>query len=231
MESIIAMLQWIGAFVGGVFARLGVVLVAMAVLLVPVLLVWGAMRLFGWARRRAQGLQLVAGLRYRPDVSYAEGHTWVGRVKGGARVGIDDLAQRILPWAVSVQLPRPGTVLQANQPAAVISAGGQEAVIRSPMAGTVLAVNANVALDPSLVKSDGYAGGWLFSMKPADERLGGLRSGAEAVAWLERESARLHHFLEGRLGMAAADGGELVDPVASHLTPQEWKELTGAFLR
>lgn len=231
METIIGLLQWIGAFVGGVAARLGVVLAAMAVLLVPVLLVWGGMRLFAWARRRAQGLQLVGGLRYRPDVFYAEGHTWVRPGKRAARVGIDDLAQRILPWAVSVRLPRPGAVLQAHEPAAVISAGGEEAVIRAPLAGTVVAVNANVALDPSLVKSDGYAGGWLFSMVPADEKLGGLRSGGEAAAWLEQEGARLHRYLEGRLGMAAADGGELVDPVASHLTPQEWKELTGAFLR
>lgn len=230
MESLFGILESVGAFAIGLVGRLGLVLAAMAIFLVPALLLWGALRGVASLRRRAQGLRLVGGIHFRPGLRYAEGHTWVKPEKGGARVGIDDLAQRILPWAVSVRLPKPGTALKAHEPAAVISAGGHEAVVRAPVDGTVLAVNGNVALNPSLVKSEGYGGGWLFLMKPASEALEGLRAGAEAESWMAAEGARLHRYLEGRLGLAAADGGELVDPVASHLAPEEWEDLTAEFL-
>jgi len=230
MESLFGILESLGAFAVGLLGRLGVVLAAMALFLVPALLVWGGMLGVAWLRRRAQGLRLVGGIHFRPGLLYADGHTWVKREKGGARVGIDDLAQRILPWAVSVRLPRPGTALKAHEPAAVISAGGREAVVRAPVDGTVVAVNGDVALNPSLVKSEGYARGWLFLMRPAGEQLEALHGGSEAEQWMASEGARLHRYLEGRLGLAAADGGELVEPVASHLAPEEWADLTAEFL-
>jgi glycine cleavage system H protein len=231
MDAIIGILQAIGTFAAGIAARLGFVLVAMAVILVPALLVWAGMRGVEWVRRRAQGLELTGGLRFRPGLLYASGHTWVRQEKGQARVGIDDLAQRILPWAVSVRLPKPGTHLRAGEPAAVISAGGQEAAIAAPMDGTVTAVNGEVALAPALVKSDNYARGWLFLMKPASDRLDGLCAGDVARDWMGTEGRRLHRWLETRLGIASADGGEIIDPVASHLAPEEWKALTDSFLR
>jgi glycine cleavage system H protein len=231
MDAILGILQNLGAFVGGIAARLGIVLLAMAAILVPALLVFGLLRGFAWARRRTQGLSLAGTVRYRPGLLYAPGHTWVRRERGTARVGVDDLAQKILPWAVSVRLPRPGTALQAGAPAAVISAGDREATIRAPLTGTVTAVNPDVVLEPSLVKSDAYARGWLFAMRPESDRIEGLRGEGEAQAWLAAEGERLNHWLETRLGIATADGGELMDPVAAHLDPQAWKDLTESFLR
>lgn len=228
---LIGILQAIGTFAAGLAARLGFVFLAMVLILIPALLVLAGMRGVEWARRKAQGLQLTGGLRFRPGLLYAHGHTWVRPEKGQARVGIDDLAQRILPWAVSVRLPKPGTSLRAGEPAAVISAGGQQAVIAAPLDGTVTAVNGDVVLAPALVKSDNYARGWLFAMQPASARLEGLCAGDQAKEWLGSEGHRLHQWLEGRLGMGAADGGEIVDPVASHLAPEDWKALTETFLR
>jgi len=230
MEALVGILESLVIFAAGLVGRLGIVLAAMAALLVPALLVWGLMRGAAWLRRRSQGLRPVGGVLFRPGLLYADGHTWVRRERGAARVGLDDLAQRILPWVVSVRLPRPGAALRARDPAAVISAGGREAVVRAPIDGTVVAVNDAVALSPSLVKSDGYASGWLFRMKPAGDALGGLRSGTEAEAWMASEGARLHGWLEGRLGLAAADGGELLDPVTNYLAPEEWDALVREFL-
>jgi glycine cleavage system H protein len=231
MSAIVGILQYAASFVGGIAVRAGVVLLAMAALLVPALLLWGAFRGASWARRRAQGLELAGGLRFRPGLRYAPGHTWLRPEKGEVRVGVDDLVQRILPWAVSVRLPRPGTALRAGEPAAFISAGDREAVIAAPVDGTVTGVNGNLVLDPSLVKSDSYARGWLFQMKPASDRLPGVASEAEGKAWLAAEGERLHRWLAPRLGLAGADGGTLVDSIAAHLTPEEWNSLTAAFLR
>ena len=230
MSAIFQILEQVAVLVGGIAARVGVVLLAMAALLVPALLLWGGMRAIEWARRRGQGLELAGGLRFRPGLRYVPGHTWLREEKGELRVGVDDLVQRLLPWAVSVRLPMPGTALRAGDPAAFISAGDREALIAAPVDGTVTGVNGNVVREPSLVKSDGYASGWLFRMAPATDRLPG-RAGADGKAWLAAEGERLNRWLEPRLGYAAADGGTLADPVASHLSADEWKSLTDAFLR
>jgi len=221
MSAIIGILEYAATLVGGIAVRVGVVLLAMAAFLVPAVLVWAAMRGVEWARRRAQGVELAGGLRFRPGLRYVPGHTWLRTEKGEVRVGVDDLVQRLLPWAVSVRLPRPGAALRAGEPAAVISA---------PVDGTVTSVNGNVVREPSLVKSDGYARGWLFRMAPASDSLPG-KVEAEGKAWLAAEGERLNRWLEPRLGFAAADGGTLADPVASHLSAEEWKDLTDAFLR
>jgi len=231
MSAILGILEQAGIFFGGVALRLGVVLLAMAAMLVPALVAWAAFRGAGWLRRRSQGLEQAGGLRFRPGLRYAPGHTWLRLRKGQVQVGVDDLVQQILPWAISVRLPRPGTPLRAGEPAAVISAGDREAVIRAPLDGTVTAANANVVLEPWLVKSDGYARGWLFQMRPAGEALAGSVADAAAKAWLLAESERLGHWLEPRLGLAAADGGTLVGPVASHLSREDWQRLTEDFLR
>lgn len=230
MSAIIGILEYAATLVGGIAVRVGVVLLAMAAFLVPAVLVWAAMRGVEWARRRAQGVELAGGLRFRPGLRYVPGHTWLRTEKGEVRVGVDDLVQRLLPWAVSVRLPKPGAALRAGEPAAVISAGDREAVISAPVDGTVTSVNGNVVREPSLVKSDGYARGWLFRMAPASDSLPG-KVEAEGKAWLAAEGERLNRWLEPRLGFAAADGGTLADPVASHLSAEEWKDLTDAFLR
>ncbi len=230
MSAILGVLEQAGIFLGGIAVRLGVLLVAMAAMLVPALLVWGAFRGVGWLRRRAQGLERAGGFRFRPGLRYAPGHTWLRPLKGQVQVGVDGLVQQLLPWAISVRLPRPGAALRVGEPAAVISAGDREAVIRAPLDGVVTAANANVVLAPSLVKSDGYARGWLFQMRPASAEPGGVVADAAAKAWLLAEGERLGRWLEPRLGLAAADGGTLVGPVTSHLSREDWDRLTEEFL-
>jgi glycine cleavage system H protein len=229
MDTLIRFCEVGLAVVGGILARLGVVILALAALAVPVLLAIGLMRGYSWLRRRAKGVQLAGGLCYRPGLLYARGHTWVRKEHGEARVGVDDLVRRILPWAVSVRLPRLGDALKAGDPVVTISTGREEAVIRAPLDGTVTGINPRLEGSPSLVKSDGYTTGWLFSMRPS-RGYEGLKQDPEARVWMTAEGDRLHRWVETRLGTAAADGGELIDPIASHLDPAEWKALTEKFL-
>ena len=184
--TLLGVLQVVGAFLGGLLMRLGVVLLVVVAFLVPVAL--------------------------------------AHRVK----VGIDGVVQEILPWALSVDLPRPGQELAEGEVAAIISCGSDEARIAAPIAGRVVAVNAEVARDPSLVKEDGYGRGWLFAIEPIDARWSTLPAGEVAREWMTQESDRLDQFLESRLGFAgkAARSG----PAPQILPPGEWRELTRSFL-
>jgi glycine cleavage system H lipoate-binding protein len=231
MQSLIEILQSAGVFVGGVLARVGLFLAMVAVLVLPALAVALAVRAVSARRRRALGLRRVAGLLFRPDLFYAPGHTWLHRRKSGAlELGLDDLAQRLLPSVTAVEVPRPGTTIARGEPVATLHGGGRVVRIPSPVAGTVAGVNAAVLRDPALVKRDGYGRGWLVAIAPADASFDQLPRGEEAEWWLRREAGRFGAFVEQRLGFAAADGGELVAPAPWLVGEEGWRELTSAFL-
>lgn len=224
----LGVLQAVGVFLGGLVLRLGVVALVVAGLLVPVALVLGAVRLGRALLPFAKGLRRAGHVLYRPGVRYSAGHTWIEREGSRIKVGLDGVAQEILPWALGVELPQPGQRLSEGEVAVIISCGRDEARITAPLAGRVVAVNAEVERNPSLVKEDGYGRGWLFAVEPMDARWSTLPGGEAARDWLTGESDRLERFLESHLGysgMAARSG-----PAPQVLPSGDWRELTTAFL-
>jgi glycine cleavage system H lipoate-binding protein len=230
MNGILETLTTIGIFLGGILARVGVVLGVMLVLVAAALVLLGVARVARAALLRAEGYRAAGGLRFRSGLMYAPGHTWVRPDGNRLRVGLDDLAQKLFPWAVAVELPVRGQRVRAGQPVARISAGKQEAFVAAPISGTVVAVNAAVARDPALMKSDGYGRGWLFAVEAEDRSWRKLPTGEAARSWLRAEGDRLARFYEHQLGYAAADGGTLLGPPSSMLGEEQWKALTRAFL-
>jgi glycine cleavage system H lipoate-binding protein len=235
MQTAITILQSAGVFLAGAMARLGVFLAMLAVLVLPALAIALVVRAIAARRERAMGLRRVAGLLFRPDAFYAPGHLWL-RERGGRRLagalelGVDDLAQRLLPSVTEVELVRAGTAVEKGETVAVLHGGGRAVRIAAPIAGTIAGVNAAVLRDPALVKREGYGRGWLVAIAPLDRSFEALPHGPGAEGWLAREASRWSRFLEERLGFAAADGGELVAPAPWLLGEERWKALTSEFL-
>src|SRR5512138_2611393 len=219
-------------FFAGVLARFGVFLVMVAVVALPAIAIALVVRAVQARREKALRLRRVAGVLFRPDLSYAPGHTWLHRRRTGAlELGLDDLAQRLLPSVTAVDLPRPGTPVERGQPVATLHGGGRAVAIPAPIAGTIAGVNAAVVRDPALVKRDGYGKGWLVAIAPADAGWEKLPREDEAESFLRGEAARWSRFFEDRLGFAAADGGELVAPAPWVIGEEGWRALTSEFLR
>src|SRR5512137_433140 len=231
MTATLDVLTAIGVFAAGLVTRLGIVLVVMAALMVPVLLVVGGVKAFGAIRLWLQGYRSAGGLKFRSGLQYAPGHTWVKEEGGSLKVGLDDLAQRILPWTVAVELPAPGQVVREGEPVATLSCGGRDVRVAAPVTGRVLAVNPDVLREPTLAKSENYGSGWLFAIAPDGQAWRSLPFGERARSWLRAEGERLEIFYETQLGMAAADGGELIGSPDTLLTDSQWKALTHSFLR
>lgn len=230
MSAILGVLWGVTTFLGGLVVRLGLLVLAVAALLLPVAVVLGTVRLVQAVRPRVRGLRRTGHVLYRPGARYAASHTWLVREGGRLTVGLDGVAQQILPWALAVQLPRPGDVLAEGQVAAVVACGGLDARIAAPVGGRVVAVNAEVQRDPSLVKEDGYGRGWLFALEPSDARWSTLPGGERARAWMTDESERLDRFLEGRVGFAGRIARTGPGPVERPLAGAAWRDLTDAFL-
>lgn len=215
-------LEALGSFVAGLVGRFGLFLVAAFALALPAVvlaLVWTAL---DRSRTRSE-LSLLA--RVAPN------HTWLERTRRGAlRVGVDEIAQRILPSATAVELPARGMVVHRNDPIVVIRAGRRVVRVGSPVDGTIVAVNPRVRRNPALVKDAPYGSGWLFDIRPADSHWRSLPVGVSADTFILSERQRLQHFVEQELGLQAADGGELLGPAPALLGEEGWNRVVSAFL-
>jgi glycine cleavage system H lipoate-binding protein len=230
MYAVIEVLQSIGVFLGGILARFGVFLAMIAILAIPALMLAYAVRAIDRRREKRLGLRSLAGVQFRPGLVYAPGHTWLQpRIGGALELGLDDLAQRLLPGVSAVELPRAGTKVARGETIATLSGGGREVRSRAG-AGVVAGVNAAVVRDPGLVKREGYGRGWLVAIAPSDGSWASLPHGESAESWMRREAVRWNRFLEDQLGFAAADGGELVAPAPWLIGESGWRALAAAFL-
>jgi glycine cleavage system H lipoate-binding protein len=230
MSIALETLEKVGVFVAGGMVRLGIFLAVLAAIAVPMVAVAWVVNRVRAGRRRALGLHEVSGIQVRPGVRYAPGHTWLlQRGEGAFEVGIDDLALRLLPAVTAVDAVRTGTRVKRGEPIATLWGGGRRLAVRAPFDARIAGVNASVVRDPSLVRSDGYGKGWLVALEPANDQWNAFPADAAADGWMAKEALRWNHRLEQQLGIAAADGGELIDPAPWVLGEERWNALVAEF--
>ena len=104
------------------------------------------------------------------DLRYTSTHEWV-RINddGTASVGISDHAQDALGDIVFVELPEPGSSVNAKDEVAVVESVKAASDIYSPVSGEITAVNEALVDAPDTVNSSPYENGWFFKMKIGDE--------------------------------------------------------------
>ncbi|HSD21958.1 MAG TPA: glycine cleavage system protein H [Anaeromyxobacter sp.] len=228
MTTFVSFLETVGSFLLGVVARSAVFMAGLIALAIPALLLalaWRALQ-----RRREAAVAEEGGLSFRRGAYYAPNHTWLAPAARGLRVGIDDFAQRLIPSATAVELPRAGMKVRRGDPVAVVRAGGRTIRVLAPIDGTIVDGNGAVRRDPGLVKREPYGRGWLFGIVPADGSYLTFPQDWDGGGWLRRERERLDRYVEQELGLAAADGGELPPPAPSTLGEEGWQRVVATFL-
>ena len=100
------------------------------------------------------------------DLKYTQTHEWIStEADGTLAVGITDHAQEVLGDLVFLELPRIGKKYGQGEACAVIESVKAASDIYMPVAGTVVAANADLVASPQKVNADAYAA-WLFKIKP-----------------------------------------------------------------
>ncbi len=209
-------------FLVGMVGRLGLILAIPLAFAVVLGLAALAMRLF--AAKPVQ-TQKPAWLAFDPEAAYASSHIWLREDGGRVRVGLDDLALRLLPGITGVQAHE-GAVA-AGEPLATLQLGALQVAIPAPVGGKVIALNRNAQTSAQLHG----ASGWLVEFETPREALSALPRGPAAKAWMDQEASRLLGFAERELGLAAADGGEVSLHSVDSVPEEKWRALLKDFLK
>lgn len=100
------------------------------------------------------------------NLKYTESHEWVKtEADGTLTIGITQHAQELLGDMVFVEAPAVGRALSAKEECAVVESVKAAADVYAPVAGAVVAANADLDSAPENINSDPY-GAWIFRMKP-----------------------------------------------------------------
>ena len=102
------------------------------------------------------------------DLRYTASHEWVRRESDGTvSVGITDHAQEQLGDIVFVETPAVGRKVAAGESVGVVESVKAASDIYAPVAGEVVAANAELGSAPEQVNADAFAA-WMYRIKPAD---------------------------------------------------------------
>ena len=103
------------------------------------------------------------------DLKYASTHEWIRVNENGvATVGISDHAQDALGDIVFVDLPEPGTIVNAKDEVAVVESVKAASDLYSPISGEIIEVNGVLIEAPETVNSGPYENGWFLKMTISD---------------------------------------------------------------
>jgi glycine cleavage system H protein len=99
-------------------------------------------------------------------LKYTASHEWVRRESDGtASIGITHHAQEQLGDVVFIDNPAPGRKLKQGEECGIIESVKAAADIYAPIAGEIVAANAELSDAPEKVNQDPYAA-WMFRIKP-----------------------------------------------------------------
>lgn len=102
-------------------------------------------------------------------LEYSEEHVWVDASVEPSVVGLTEYAVNQLGELVFVDLPEPGTRVEAGDE--IVELESQKAVqpLVCPVAGTVRYVNREASDDPGIITNDPYGEGWILKIELDDD--------------------------------------------------------------
>jgi len=136
------------------------------------------------AKEKGEDMTYPAALRYTKD------HEWI-EVKGDSgTVGLTDHAQNQLGDVVFVELPKPGTKLEAGKTLGTVESTKAVFEIYAPASGEVIEVNDDLVNAPEKINRDPHGAGWLVKVRLSDPaEVAGLMDAPKYESYLSGEGA------------------------------------------
>jgi glycine cleavage system H protein len=105
-------------------------------------------------------------MAYPGTYRYTKEHEWVETGGKTGKVGITDYAQSTLGDIVFVDLPKPGSKVEKGKVFGSVESVKAVSDLYSPVTGTVLEVNEELATAPEKINADAH-GAWLLKVEMA----------------------------------------------------------------
>jgi glycine cleavage system H protein len=102
------------------------------------------------------------------ELRYTEDHEWVRVEEGKARLGITDYAQDALGDVVYVEVPEVGSTVELGATVSEVESTKSVSDIYTPVAGTIVEVNSELADAPERLNADPYGEGWICLIEMDD---------------------------------------------------------------
>jgi glycine cleavage system H protein len=103
------------------------------------------------------------------DLLYTNDHEWLRRESDGSvTVGITEHAANALGDLVYVELPEEGQEVDAGGEMAVVESVKAASDVYAPVAGSITAINEDLADDPEKINADPYGDGWIVRIDASD---------------------------------------------------------------
>ena len=104
------------------------------------------------------------------ELKYTDTHEWVRKeADGSVSVGITHHAQDLLGDLVYVENPQVGREVNKGEECGVVESVKAASDVYAPIAGTVAAVNEELADTPEQINSDPYGEGWIVKLQPSGD--------------------------------------------------------------
>jgi len=98
---------------------------------------------------------------------YTKEHEWARVAAGTAKVGITDYAAKTLNDIVYLTLPSAGQEVKQLSSFGTVESIKAVSELYSPLSGTVLVANQELANHPELINKSPYEAGWIIELKPS----------------------------------------------------------------
>lgn len=133
----------------------------------------------------------IEGYNLPDDLYYHKEHMWVRKEADTIRVGLNDFSQKLSGELSFIELPDTDSEAEADEVIGSYETGKWMGKIYAPVAGEIIEVNEDLEDDPTLVNTDPYGKGWIFTIRPADPgQIEGLIHGEAVADWIKSEAKK-----------------------------------------
>ena len=123
---------------------------------------------------------------YPGSYRYTREHEWIDA--GAGKVGITDYAQSTLGDIVFVDLPKVGATIEKGKVFGSVESVKAVSDLYSPVTGTVVEVNEELATAPEKINTDAH-GAWMLKVKITDpSQVDELLSAADYEKYVKEET-------------------------------------------
>lgn len=165
-------------------------------------------------------------------------HTWAFMEKDGSvKLGIDDFIQHVTGKLTRIEMKKVGDKIRKSEELLTIVQNGKHLNIYSPMTGTITSQNKELLNDLSIINTDPYVNGWIYTIKPVNWNLEiqFMSMSEKYQKWLKNEFSRLKDFFtmldtKEYSYITLQDGGELKDNILSDFGPEVWDDFQTKFI-